>query len=267
MMDSFNVAVMNDSTDNTMALMSSMPTTRLSPEEATRMLVEALATFHRDPTAEMDCHLFSVSSETFQCIRQTLEAIFNEDSDGERFFRQYIQCLQEAIKEQQEIFSKAQQFTSDYMDCLNRNAELKKLNPPTVATRSDWNNWEWLSSEEKLEKTSMSSPAPLPVDVVDVMSKRRRSSLPKYAVAILKEWLFNHLEHPYPNEEEKQELCQRTGLTTVQVSNWFINARRRTIPKIQKKRHAECLWPPQTEESVEPNPKRSKLPPSSTPQS
>jgi len=117
-MDSFNVAVMNDSTDNTMALMSSMPTTRLSPEEATRMLVEALATFHRDPTAEMDCHLFSVSSETFQCIRQTLEAIFNEDSDGERFFRQYIQCLQEAIKEQQEIFSKAQQFTSDYMDCL-----------------------------------------------------------------------------------------------------------------------------------------------------
>jgi hypothetical protein len=93
MMDSFNVAVMNDSTDNTMALMSSMPTTRLSPEEATRMLVEALATFHRDPTAEMDCHLFSVSSETFQCIRQTLEAIFNEDSDGERFFRQYIQCV------------------------------------------------------------------------------------------------------------------------------------------------------------------------------
>ncbi|GME66306.1 Homeobox and c2h2 transcription factor [Neofusicoccum parvum] len=47
------------------------------------------------------------------------------------------------------------------------------------------------------------------------------------AVKILTEWIVNHSDHPYPTEEEKGELRQRTGLTENQVNNWLANARRR----------------------------------------
>ncbi|KZF21700.1 Homeodomain-like protein, partial [Xylona heveae TC161] len=57
----------------------------------------------------------------------------------------------------------------------------------------------------------------------------RRGNLPKQVTDLLRSWFHEHLSHPYPSEEEKQELMQRTGLTMSQVSNWFINARRRQL--------------------------------------
>lgn len=51
--------------------------------------------------------------------------------------------------------------------------------------------------------------------------------LPSSAVQILKAWFFEHLEHPYPSSEEKEQLSQETGLTYLQVSNWFTNTRKR----------------------------------------
>ncbi|KAI8871457.1 hypothetical protein GQ42DRAFT_106992, partial [Ramicandelaber brevisporus] len=54
---------------------------------------------------------------------------------------------------------------------------------------------------------------------------KRRGNLPKFVVAILKKWLLEHVSHPYPSEDEKIDLANRTGLTLSQISNWFINAR------------------------------------------
>ncbi|MGH0167494.1 UNVERIFIED_CONTAM: hypothetical protein FKN15_052569 [Acipenser sinensis] len=45
----------------------------------------------------------------------------------------------------------------------------------------------------------------------------------------MRAWLFQHLSHPYPSEEQKKQLAQDTGLTILQVNNWFINARRRIV--------------------------------------
>jgi len=60
-------------------------------------------------------------------------------------------------------------------------------------------------------------------------SNRKRENLPKPATNILRTWLFNHVDHPYPTEEEKQTLIGKTGLSLSQISNWFINARRRIL--------------------------------------
>ncbi|KAL1635753.1 hypothetical protein SLS58_010116 [Diplodia intermedia] len=47
------------------------------------------------------------------------------------------------------------------------------------------------------------------------------------SVRILTDWIVSHSDHPYPTEDEKADLRQRTGLTESQVNNWLANARRR----------------------------------------
>jgi hypothetical protein len=49
----------------------------------------------------------------------------------------------------------------------------------------------------------------------------------RHAVKILRDWIEEHSHHPYPTEEEKEELRVQTGLSISQVSNWLANARRR----------------------------------------
>ncbi|CAO3609327.1 unnamed protein product [Mucor fragilis] len=60
-------------------------------------------------------------------------------------------------------------------------------------------------------------------------NKRRRGNLPKAVTAILRDWLSRHKKHPYPTEEEKAALAAETNLNLNQISNWFINARRRIL--------------------------------------
>lgn len=43
----------------------------------------------------------------------------------------------------------------------------------------------------------------------------------------LRTWLVAHSDDPYPTVEEKDQLSRATGLTAVQIANWFANARRR----------------------------------------
>lgn len=59
--------------------------------------------------------------------------------------------------------------------------------------------------------------------------KSKRGVLPKAATQIMKTWLFQHIVHPYPTEDEKKVIAQQTNLTLLQVNNWFINARRRIL--------------------------------------
>ncbi len=50
---------------------------------------------------------------------------------------------------------------------------------------------------------------------------------------LLKAWLVAHLHHPYPSRTERTYLAKKSGLTEIQVQNWFSNARARLL-KIRK---------------------------------
>ncbi|CAF1066210.1 unnamed protein product [Rotaria magnacalcarata] len=63
----------------------------------------------------------------------------------------------------------------------------------------------------------------------NIVSSSKRGILPKSATSIMRSWLFQHITHPYPNEDEKRIIATQTNLSLLQVNNWFINARRRIL--------------------------------------
>ncbi|PFH53865.1 hypothetical protein AMATHDRAFT_677 [Amanita thiersii Skay4041] len=73
------------------------------------------------------------------------------------------------------------------------------------------------------------SPQSVPTSILPDRPPRKRGKLPKETTDFLKAWLHRHSDHPYPSEEEKKQLCNATGLSMSQVSNWMINARRRIL--------------------------------------
>ncbi|XP_071995159.1 homeobox protein PKNOX1 isoform X2 [Engystomops pustulosus] len=92
----------------------------------------------------------------------------------------------------------------------------------------------------------------------DGSGKNKRGVLPKQATNVMRSWLFQHIGHPYPTEDEKKQIAAQTNLTLLQVNNWFINARRRILqpmldssttdtPKAKKKsgqsRPVQRFWP------------------------
>lgn len=91
----------------------------------------------------------------------------------------------------------------------------------SAATNIIWDNMP--SEESSVSSEQPSTPAPA--------RKRFRSStqtgrnLPDAAREILQDWLEKHWHHPYPTEQEREELAQECGIRPEQVNNWFINQR------------------------------------------
>eukprot|EP01112_Ceratiomyxa_fruticulosa_P020664 TRINITY_DN7119_c0_g1_i1.p1 TRINITY_DN7119_c0_g1~~TRINITY_DN7119_c0_g1_i1.p1 ORF type:complete len:404 (+),score=77.50 TRINITY_DN7119_c0_g1_i1:435-1646(+) len=56
-------------------------------------------------------------------------------------------------------------------------------------------------------------------------TKKRRRSLSKRATEILSHWFFDHINDPYPSDEEKAMLAAQCVLSLNQVNNWFGNKR------------------------------------------
>ncbi|OIR57205.1 MAG: homeodomain-containing protein [Amphiamblys sp. WSBS2006] len=54
---------------------------------------------------------------------------------------------------------------------------------------------------------------------------------PKESVRVLGEWYARNIDRPYPTKRIKTELCDRTGLAYKQVTEWFINRRKRDKKK------------------------------------
>ena len=81
---------------------------------------------------------------------------------------------------------------------------------------------------------SASSTGDLPIPVRRPISSeilsgaaKVRPNHPPEQKKMLKDWFEQHRSEPYPTQEEKIQLSQETGLTLIQINDWFINARRR----------------------------------------
>ncbi|XP_055733868.1 homeobox protein PKNOX1-like isoform X3 [Salvelinus fontinalis] len=86
----------------------------------------------------------------------------------------------------------------------------------------------------------------------DSSPKNKRGVLPKQATNVMRSWLFQHIGHPYPTEDEKKQIATQTNLSLLQVNNWFINARRRILQ-------------PMLDASSSETPKNKKKPPPNRP--
>jgi hypothetical protein len=51
--------------------------------------------------------------------------------------------------------------------------------------------------------------------------RKRRGNLPKETTDKLRAWFTAHLQHPYPTEDEKQELMRQTGLQLSELTHTF----------------------------------------------
>ncbi|KAI8238729.1 hypothetical protein K4K55_002691 [Colletotrichum sp. SAR 10_96] len=58
-------------------------------------------------------------------------------------------------------------------------------------------------------------------------TRRGTSRHARSSTKVLKDWFAAHDAHPYPSDQEKEELRSLSGLSIRQISYWFVNARRR----------------------------------------
>lgn len=67
---------------------------------------------------------------------------------------------------------------------------------------------------------------------------RKSTSLPAETVEYLKAWMMSpeHVAHPYPTEQEKAQIMADTGIELKQLTNWFVNNRKRYWkPRVEAK--------------------------------
>lgn len=70
-------------------------------------------------------------------------------------------------------------------------------------------------------------------------SSKKKTALSTFAVEYLKAWMMSpdHIEHPYPTEDEKLKIIRDTGIELKQLTNWFVNNRKRYWkPKVEELR-------------------------------
>lgn len=115
--------------------------------------------------------------------------------------------------------------------CFFSKPKLQSIPDKKLKSTSTPKNNECEEIEGNEEKAPKSTNARNHVNSQPAMNKKtyKRTPIMMRQKAILNQWLFNHIRHPYPTAEEKEELAIQTGLTKNQVSVWFTNNRMRNV--------------------------------------
>jgi len=206
-------------------------------------------------------HAISEINISTDKLYQLKDAFIGEDGDAESFLMMYLESLRICKQELERMETMTDEFCTSYLEALKPNAS-SSSSSSFLHNNNDNENNNSNGNSSLLDSPSMKrkggddvSPQSSPGSDFG-NNKKRRGNLPKASTNLLKKWLFDHLYHPYPTEEEKSALSLQTGLTLNQISNWFINARRRILqPMLESVRQQQQL------NGMEPIPLPSSKPP------
>jgi hypothetical protein len=73
-------------------------------------------------------------------------------------------------------------------------------------------------------------------------NSKKKTALSAHMVEYLKNWMMSpeHVDHPYPTEDEKLRIMSETGIVLKQLTNWFVNNRKRFWkPKVEELRRRQ----------------------------
>ena len=101
------------------------------------------------------------------------------------------------------------------------NVEQQLLTPPVPIIIVPTIEESFISSLSRAERSRLHSRLGL-----ELGSRSRGNRHSPEVVCKLKRWFVAHKNKPYPNVDEKSELCMSTGLDRQQIDDWFANARR-----------------------------------------
>ncbi|KAK1788643.1 hypothetical protein P4O66_002465 [Electrophorus voltai] len=193
---------------------------------------------------------FDVDIENFvRSQEKDGKAFFSEDPELDNLMVKAIQVLRIHLLELEKVSDLCKDFCSRYIACLKT-----KMNSETLLSGEPGSPYSPVQTQLQLQLNQDLSF----LSADDSSSKNKRGVLPKQATSIMRTWLFQHIGHPYPTEDEKKQIASQTNLTLLQVNNWFINARRRILqpmldasstetPKTKKKtpqnRPLQRFWP------------------------
>jgi hypothetical protein len=104
----------------------------------------------------------------------------------------------------------------------------------------------FLSTKVTKTKTTGLKQTPRPVFKKLKSSSSVKQSFTTEAIAYLRDWMLSpdHIDNPYPTEAEKEFLSARCGIEMKQLTNWFVNNRRRIwkpkLDELKRKRGENC---------------------------
>ncbi|TNM85690.1 hypothetical protein fugu_007961 [Takifugu bimaculatus] len=187
---------------------------------------------------------FSEDILVFSKQIRTEKLIFSSNPELDELMIQAIQVLRFHLLELEKVHELCDNFCHRYIDCLKGKMPIDLVIDDNDGNRSDSEDFIRLSGNDveqahqghlvvetlvRVGKTAVSKvtvwiivqASPSTGDDDDPEKERlhnkKRGIFPKVATNTLRTWLFQHLTHPYPSEEQKKQLAQDTGLTILQV--------------------------------------------------
>jgi homeobox protein TGIF1 len=184
--------------------------------ELLSMIRGMLETENRYLTSDIDRNILT---ETLRSLRTEYEKTFiSHKFPDSSHYKSMILLVLERLKQTILFEDKLVHMVEDLYESFNKRFE-ELMNEPISLDQPE----------------SCSDTSEIPEIPTQPKKSVRRANYPHKVTQILKKWLEDNVNHPYPSEAQKIYFCEKTGLDISQINNWFINARRRILPLLKYK--------------------------------